>query len=221
MTVEGQQAAYGAAAQTITAPYAQAAAPSPARQGQGAGEPGPDGHPAAAYPSAAGPAGYPGADYGSAGPTGYPGAAYPNAAGSAGYPGASYPGVVTGAAGRAAYPAAYAPASASGEQSAADDQEQQPGQGAMTTWQANLARLEGLAEVLAHRGLRARLITPPGRVPSLHVVNPSASALAEDVYAGRGQDGRWWFWWSWAERIAVDEDLDGAAALIEHVLAAS
>jgi len=57
-------------------------------------------------------------------------------------------------------------------------------------------------------------------VPSLHVVNPQARALAEDVYAGRGQDGRWWFWWSWAEEIAVSDDLDGAAARIGLVLAA-
>jgi hypothetical protein len=89
------------------------------------------------------------------------------------------------------------------------------------SWQANLARLEGLAAILADRGLRTRLLTPRGRVPSLHVVNPSASALAEDVYAGRGQDGRWWFWWSWAERIAAGEDLEGAAALIERVLRAA
>jgi hypothetical protein len=87
------------------------------------------------------------------------------------------------------------------------------------TWQTNLARLQGLAEVLSRHGLRARLMTPPGRVPSLHVVNPSASALAEDVYAGRGQDGLWWFWWSWAERIAAGEDLEGAASMIERVLA--
>jgi len=87
--------------------------------------------------------------------------------------------------------------------------------------QMNLARLEGLAEVLAHCGLRARLMTPPGRVPSLHVVNPSASALAEDIYAGRGQDGLWWFWWSWAERIAAGDDLEGAAAKIRRVLAAN
>jgi hypothetical protein len=87
------------------------------------------------------------------------------------------------------------------------------------TWQANLARLQGLADVLARHGLRTRLMTPPGRVPSLHVVNPSASALAEDVYAGRGQDGLWWFWWSWAERIAAGEDVEGAASMIEHVLA--
>ncbi len=89
------------------------------------------------------------------------------------------------------------------------------------TWQANLARLEGLAAVLTGRGLRARVMTPPGRVPSLHVVNPRAAVLAEDVYAGRGQDGRWWFWWSWAEQIAADEDLEGAAAVIERVLAVS
>ncbi len=88
-------------------------------------------------------------------------------------------------------------------------------------WRANLARLEALSAVLARRGLRARVVTPPGRVPSLHVVNPAAAALAEDVYAGRGQDGLWWFWWSWAEQIAVGEDLEGAASIIERVLAAA
>jgi hypothetical protein len=87
------------------------------------------------------------------------------------------------------------------------------------SWRVNLARLEGLAEVLAGRGFRARVVAPPGRVPSVHVVNPRFSALAEDVYAGRGQDGRWWFWWSWAEQIAVGDDLEGAAARIGLVLA--
>ena len=42
------------------------------------------------------------------------------------------------------------------------------------TWQANLARLEDLAGVLIRHGLRARVVTPPGRVPSVHVVNPAA-----------------------------------------------
>jgi len=88
------------------------------------------------------------------------------------------------------------------------------------SWRVNLARLEGLAEVLAGHGLHARVIAPAGRVPSVHVVNPQACALAEDVYAGRGQDGRWWFWWSWAEQIAVGDDLEGAAARIGRVLAA-
>jgi hypothetical protein len=88
-------------------------------------------------------------------------------------------------------------------------------------WHAYLDRLEGLAEVLARHGLRARLMTPPGRVPSLHVVNPAAATLSEDIYAGRSQDGSWWFWWSWAERIAAEQDMDSAAALIQRVLAAA
>ena len=96
-----------------------------------------------------------------------------------------------------------------------------PQNAAGQTWRTNLARLEGLAEILTDHGLRTRLMTPPGRVPSLHVVNPAAAALAEDVYAGRGQDGLWWFWWSWAERIAASEDLEGAATMIERVLAVS
>lgn len=86
-------------------------------------------------------------------------------------------------------------------------------------WAGNLDKLEGLAEVLVNHGFRARLVTPPGRVPSLHVVNPAAAALAEDVYAGRGTDGACWFWWPWAERIASGEDLEAAAGQIERVLA--
>ena len=85
---------------------------------------------------------------------------------------------------------------------------------------AGRGRLECLAEVLVHQGLRASLMAPPGSAPSLHVVNPEASVLAEDVYARSGQDGGCWFWWSWAERIADGEDLEGAAARIKRVLAA-
>jgi hypothetical protein len=85
--------------------------------------------------------------------------------------------------------------------------------------QPGTAYLEGLADALARRGLRTRMVAPQGRIPSLHVVNPLAPALAEDIYAGRGQDGTWWFWWSWAERIGVSGDLESAAARIAMVLA--
>jgi hypothetical protein len=95
-----------------------------------------------------------------------------------------------------------------------------PSSGPAQMLHAYLSRLEGLAEVLSRHGLRASLMAQPGRVPSLHVVNPEASVLAEDVYLGRGQDGTCWFWWSWAERIASGEDLEGAAAMIKQVLAA-
>ena len=79
--------------------------------------------------------------------------------------------------------------------------------------------LEKLAEELSHRGLEAWLMAPSGRVPTLYVANPAARALEENVYAGCGKDGMWWFWWSWAERIAVADDLDLAAATIVWVLA--
>jgi hypothetical protein len=79
--------------------------------------------------------------------------------------------------------------------------------------------LEKLADELSHRGLEAWLMAPPGRVPSLYVVNPSARALEENVYVNRGKDGVWWFWWSWAERIGVADDIDQAASTIVRVLA--
>ncbi len=72
------------------------------------------------------------------------------------------------------------------------------------------AYLERLAEELARRGLNARLMAPLDRIPSLHVVNPAAAAIAEDVYAGCGKDG-----------IAVGEDVATAATRIERVLAAT
>jgi hypothetical protein len=96
----------------------------------------------------------------------------------------------------------------------------QPTREGANSWHPYLARLESLAAQLADNGLRTRLVTPPGRLPSLHVVNPAAAALSEDVYAGVGRDGQWWFWWSWAERIAASEDLNGAASQIRRVLAA-
>jgi hypothetical protein len=87
--------------------------------------------------------------------------------------------------------------------------------------QAHMDQLDRLAPVLAARGMTTHLLVPPGRVPSLRVVNPAAPALAEDVYAGCCEDGSWWFWWSWAERISAASDLEQAAGRIAHVLAAT
>lgn len=80
------------------------------------------------------------------------------------------------------------------------------------------AYLDKLAEELTHQGLEAWLMAPHGRVPSVYVVNPAARALEDNVYAVRGQDNLWWFWWSWAERIAPVDDLDLAATAIARVL---
>ena len=84
--------------------------------------------------------------------------------------------------------------------------------------QSFVERLEELAGELGRRGLQTSLMTPAGRVPSLHVVNPAMSRLAEDVYVGRSQDGLWWFWWPWAERIAPGNEVGEAATAIAKVL---
>ncbi|MVZ99527.1 hypothetical protein F8568_003865 [Actinomadura sp. LD22] len=80
--------------------------------------------------------------------------------------------------------------------------------------------LEELGDELAKRGLRVRLTLPRGQSPSLHVMNPDASALTENILAERGADG-WWYWWSWAERIAPADDVAAAADRVALVLAAS
>ena len=72
-----------------------------------------------------------------------------------------------------------------------------------------------LEKLAAARGLETRLTAHDGRVPSLTVTNPQATALSENVVAGDGS-----LWWSWAERIAAVADVDAAADAITRVLAA-
>jgi hypothetical protein len=78
--------------------------------------------------------------------------------------------------------------------------------------------LDKLAEELTNRGLEAWLMAPPGRVPSVYITNPGARALEENVYVSQGKDGLSWFWWSWAERISMADDIDAAATAITRVL---
>jgi hypothetical protein len=83
-----------------------------------------------------------------------------------------------------------------------------------------IAYLEGLGDELRARGFAVRLAIPRGGPPSLHVVNPRVSALAESILA-ETTEGSWWFWWSWAERIALADDLAEAADRVARVLAAT
>jgi hypothetical protein len=48
---------------------------------------------------------------------------------------------------------------------------------------------------------------------------PGRAGARRNVFVGCGKDGIWWFWWSWAERIAVGDDVDQAASTIVRVLA--
>jgi hypothetical protein len=83
---------------------------------------------------------------------------------------------------------------------------------------AAIVRLDKLAEELTNRGLEAWLMDAPGREPSVYITNPRARALEENVYATQGKDGLWWYWWSWAERISLADDLEESATKIARVL---
>ena len=115
-------------------------------------------------------------------------------------------------------PPESAPDQASPDQASPD--QAGPDQASRGQDQAGADRLDALGPALVRFGMTASLVTPACRVPSLRVVNPAAPALAEEIYTGCCEDGTWWFWWSWAERIAAASDVDQAAALIAHVLAA-
>lgn len=90
--------------------------------------------------------------------------------------------------------------------------------GAIALLNARIDYLEKLGAELVERGFRVRLTVPRGRPASLHVMNPDASGLTENILAEAGTDG-WWFWWSWAERIGVADDVPAAADRVARVLA--
>jgi hypothetical protein len=80
--------------------------------------------------------------------------------------------------------------------------------------------LEPLAEALSKRGLYAR-VTRIGDGPSfVEVINRDAPDLAESIFAAQTA-GEWWFWWSWAERIAPAKEIESTAGKIAHVLASA
>jgi hypothetical protein len=83
--------------------------------------------------------------------------------------------------------------------------------------QMRLDHLERLGDELIRRGLRVRLTVPVGTAPCLHVMHPDASALSENILAEPGADG-WWYWWSWAERIAAAHDLGTAVDRVVEVI---
>jgi hypothetical protein len=75
--------------------------------------------------------------------------------------------------------------------------------------------LETLAAELNQGDYEARLVTPQGRRPFVHVRNRRAGMLTENIYAGDGS-----FWWGWAERFADAADVAGAAQIVMRVLRA-
>jgi hypothetical protein len=77
----------------------------------------------------------------------------------------------------------------------------------------DIASLEDLAAEAAALGLHADIRQPPGQPPCLHVANPQASVLAENVFTRAGS-----YYWSWAEPIAGCGQPATAAAILARVL---
>lgn len=87
----------------------------------------------------------------------------------------------------------------------------------MTAYRAAVGKLEALANDLSARGFTTILVTDKGH-PNVTVANKAVSRMTETIFAAPAQDGSWWLWWSWAERIAAIDDVDAAALKITHVL---
>jgi len=77
----------------------------------------------------------------------------------------------------------------------------------------DITSLEHLATEAAILGLHAAIRQPPGQPPCLHVTNPKASVLTENVFAHGGR-----YYWSWAEPIAACAQPATAAAILARVL---
>lgn len=74
-----------------------------------------------------------------------------------------------------------------------------------------------LAGNLIGRGFTAH-IDQPGKYPCVRVAHGSVPQMSETVYAAPADEGTWWFWWSWADRIAPIGEVETAAFKIAYVL---
>jgi hypothetical protein len=82
-----------------------------------------------------------------------------------------------------------------------------------------IAFLDVLAAQLRARGWSAYITTPAGRLASLFVQDPHDHPKYGDVIATLdGATGRWWYWFSWAERIAPAHAPAAAADAIIRAL---
>ncbi|MDX6739093.1 hypothetical protein [Actinocorallia sp. A-T 12471] len=81
------------------------------------------------------------------------------------------------------------------------------------TTRGHLGLLSSLADRLTPHGLRARLEQPIGRPPALHVSNPAAPGVTEEIVL---EDES--LWWPWGDRISAAADLDVATASVCRVL---
>lgn len=86
-----------------------------------------------------------------------------------------------------------------------------------------IAFLDVLAAHMHAHGWNAYITAPPGRVASLFVQDPHDHTKCGDIIAAPdAATGHWWYWFSWAERIApAHEPAVAADAIISTLTAAS
>ena|SRR5579859_1933217 len=80
-----------------------------------------------------------------------------------------------------------------------------------------VGQLQALAGDLTGRGFDAQVIQDGARA-RVSVAHRDVSQLSENVYIAPTGDGRWWFWWSWGDRIARITAVETAAFKIAYVL---
>lgn len=77
------------------------------------------------------------------------------------------------------------------------------------------AQLEALGTDLAGRGFTTHVMVRGHR---LNVANQTVPEIREAIDAAPADDGAWWFWWSWGDRVAPVTDVTVAAFKIAYVL---
>ena len=81
-----------------------------------------------------------------------------------------------------------------------------------------IACLDVLAVQMHSRGWTAYINTPAGRLAYLFVQGPHDRAECGDILAAPdGTTGDWWYWFSWAERIAPSH---APAAAVDAIIRA-
>ena len=78
----------------------------------------------------------------------------------------------------------------------------------LATEEEQIAHLDVLAGQVAIYGWTAHVRTPAGRLPHLFVQDPQNPNACGDIVAmPNSATGEWWFWFSYAQRIAPVETL--------------
>jgi hypothetical protein len=80
-----------------------------------------------------------------------------------------------------------------------------------------IARLNALAVELDRSGFLTCVFHEGGTL-KLQVTNRAVPSCRETLAVAPDGDGAWWFWWSWADRITLADDIAAAAFKVAYVL---